>query len=66
MKKAMLIAMSGGVDSSVAANLAVNKGYDCTGVMLKRWYSSPITVAVVTNPVVQKMLLPMPGRWLHD
>jgi tRNA-specific 2-thiouridylase len=35
MKQAMLIAMSGGVDSSVAAHLAVKKGYDCTGVMLK-------------------------------
>lgn len=35
MKQAMLIAMSGGVDSSVAAHLAVQTGYDCTGVMLK-------------------------------
>jgi tRNA-specific 2-thiouridylase len=35
MKQAILIAMSGGVDSSVAAHLAVKKGYDCTGVMLK-------------------------------
>ena len=34
MKKA-LIAMSGGVDSSVAALLTKNKGYDCTGIMMK-------------------------------
>lgn len=34
MKKA-LIAMSGGVDSSVAASLIKDEGYDCTGVMLK-------------------------------
>lgn len=34
MKKA-LIAMSGGVDSSVAALLMQNKGYECTGVTMK-------------------------------
>lgn len=36
MSKA-LIAMSGGVDSSVAAALMVEEGYDVTGVMLKLW-----------------------------
>lgn len=34
MKKA-LIAMSGGVDSSVAALILKNKGYDCVGTMMK-------------------------------
>lgn len=32
-----LVAMSGGVDSSVAAALMVESGYDVTGVMLKLW-----------------------------
>ena len=32
-----LVAMSGGVDSSVAAALMVDAGYDVTGVMLKLW-----------------------------
>ncbi len=33
----MLVAMSGGVDSSVAAALLVERGYDVTGVTLKLW-----------------------------
>ena len=32
-----VVAMSGGVDSSVAAALLVEQGYDVTGVMLKLW-----------------------------
>ena len=36
-KKKAIVAMSGGVDSSVAAALLVQAGYDVTGVMLKLW-----------------------------
>lgn len=35
MAKKALIAMSGGVDSSVAASLMCEKGYDCVGVTMK-------------------------------
>lgn len=35
MSRKALIAMSGGVDSSVAALLMKEKGYDCTGVTMK-------------------------------
>lgn len=35
MKKTALIAMSGGVDSSVAALLMLQQGYECTGVTMK-------------------------------
>lgn len=36
-KEKVLVAMSGGVDSSVAAGLLVKAGYDVTGVTLKLW-----------------------------
>jgi len=37
MKKSVLVAMSGGVDSSVAAALLVEQGYEVTGVTMKLW-----------------------------
>jgi tRNA-specific 2-thiouridylase len=35
--KKAVVAMSGGVDSSVTAALLVDQGYDVTGIMLKLW-----------------------------
>jgi tRNA-uridine 2-sulfurtransferase len=40
-----VVAMSGGVDSSVAAALLVEGGYDVTGVMLKLWRGDEINNA---------------------
>lgn len=36
-KKKVVVAMSGGVDSSVAAAVLVNEGYDVIGMMLRLW-----------------------------
>lgn len=45
MKKRALIAMSGGVDSSVAALLTKEKGYDCIGVTMKLYENEEIGIA---------------------
>ena len=45
MKKRALIAMSGGVDSSVAALLMKEKGYDCIGVTMKLYDNDEIGIA---------------------
>lgn len=37
MKEKVVIAMSGGVDSSACAKLMLDKGYDCVGMTMRLW-----------------------------
>jgi tRNA-specific 2-thiouridylase len=45
MSKKALIAMSGGVDSSVAAYLLKQRGFDCTGITMKLFENEDIGVS---------------------
>ncbi len=44
MNKKAIIAMSGGVDSSVAAFLTKEKGYNCMGITMKLFYNEDIGI----------------------